>query len=392
MTGVAVDSQDRKFMRRALTLAEKSLGLASPNPPVGCVIVQQGKVVGQGWHEYKDRDHAEVRALAAAGSNARSGTAYVTLEPCVHQGRTPPCVSALIAAGVQRVVVAHVDPNPVVSGNGISAMRAAGIEVTVGALRAEAGRIIEPFACHVTTGLPLVVGKVGMSLDGRIAAAGGPGGRITSEEGLGFGQQLRLRLDALLVGIGTVLADDPQLSYRGKLPKARPLTTVVLDTFLRTPPSARLFQAVPEPHVLIFCGPDAPEERKRELEARGAEVVTLERGPQGLDLRGVLLELGKRNVLGLLVEGGSEIHWSFLSSNLVDKFFFIIAPFVLGGSKAVPSVGGKGYAFPSEAPCFRITCSFNAGPDLILETYPSYSRSIISPWHSGTASAEHAIA
>jgi diaminohydroxyphosphoribosylaminopyrimidine deaminase/5-amino-6-(5-phosphoribosylamino)uracil reductase len=373
-------------MRRALALAGKSLGLASPNPSVGCVIVQQGKVVGQGWHEYRDLDHAEVRALTAAGSHARNGTAYVTLEPCVHYGRTPPCASALIAAGVRRVVVAHVDPNPMVSGKGISAMRAAGIEVTVGALQAEAGRIIEPFACHVTTGLPLVVGKVGMSLDGRIAAAGSPGGRITSEESREFGQQLRLQLDALLVGIGTVLADDPQLSYRGKLPKARPLMTVVLDGLLRTPPSARFFQAVPDPRALIFCRPDAPQERRRELEARGAEVVALERGPQGLDLHRILLELGKRNVLGLLVEGGSEVHWSFLSSNLVDKFFFMIAPIILGGSKAVPSVGGEGYAFAGEAPRFRIARSFNAGPDLILETYPSYSRSILSPWLSEAAS------
>jgi diaminohydroxyphosphoribosylaminopyrimidine deaminase/5-amino-6-(5-phosphoribosylamino)uracil reductase len=377
-------------MRRALALAEKSLGLASPNPPVGCVIVQQDEVVGQGWHEYKDRDHAEVRALAAAGNHARNATAYVTLEPCVHHGRTPPCASALIAAGVRRVVVARMDPNPTVSGKGISALRAAGIEVTVGTLQAEAGRIIEPFACHVTTGLPLVVGKVGMSLDGRIAAAGSPGGRITSEESREFGQQLRLRLDAVLVGIGTVLADDPQLSYRGKLPKARPLMTVVLDGLLRTPPSACFFQAVPEPHVLIFCQPDAPRERRRELEAKGAEVVALERGPKGLDLHRVLVELGKRNVLGLLVEGGSEVHWSFLSSNLVDKFYFIVAPFVLGGSKSVPSVGGEGYGHASEAPRFRIARSFNAGPDLVLETYPSHSRSILSPWLSEGTSVKHA--
>lgn len=374
-----------------MALAEKSLGLASPNPSVGCVIVQEDKVVGQGWHEYKDRDHAEVRALTAAGSHARNGTAYVTLEPCVHYGRTAPCTSALIAAGVRRVVVAHLDPNPIMSGKGISAMRAAGIEVEVGVLQAEAGRIIEPFACHVTTGLPLVVGKVGMSLDGRIAAAGSPGGWITSEESREFGQQLRLALDALLVGVGTVLADDPQLSYRGKLPKARSLMTVVLDSHLRTPPSARFFQAVPDARALIFCRPDAPQERRRELEARGAEIVAVECGSQGLDLHRVLLELGKRNVLGLLVEGGSEVHWSFLSSNLADKFFFIIAPIVLGGSKAVPSVGGKGYASASEAPRFRICRSFNAGPDLILETYPSYSRSILSPWLSEAASLKHEI-
>ncbi|MBZ5495394.1 MAG: bifunctional diaminohydroxyphosphoribosylaminopyrimidine deaminase/5-amino-6-(5-phosphoribosylamino)uracil reductase RibD [Acidobacteriia bacterium] len=375
-----MNPQDRKFMRRALALAGKSLGLASPNPPVGCVIAQGDEVVGQGWHEYATRDHAEVRALAEAGIQARGSTAYVTLEPCVHYGRTPPCASALIAAGVRRVIVARVDPNPIVSGKGIGALRAADIDVELGLLQAEAGRNIEPFACHVTTGLPLVVGKVGMSLDGRIAAAGNPGARITSDEARKFGQQLRLQLDALLVGIGTILADDPQLTYRGKLPKARPLITVVLDSLLRTPPGARLFRSDPAPHVLIFCRPDAPLQRRRELEAAGAEIVPVEHGPEGLDLNRVLRELGERKVLGLLVEGGSEVHWSFLSARLVDKFQFIIAPMVLGGRQAVPSVGGAGYPSAGEAPRFRISRSLQAGPDLILEAYPSYSRSILSPW------------
>jgi len=371
-------------MRQALTLAEKSLGQASPNPPVGCVIVQQGVVVGKGWHEYEGRDHAEVRALAGAGSRARGATAYVTLEPCAHYGRTPPCASSLVAAGVRRVMVARLDPNPLVSGKGIRQLRSAGIEVELGLLHVEAGRIIEPFACHVTTGLPLVVGKVGMSLDGRIAAAGSPGGRITSEESRNFSQHLRLQLDALLVGIGTVLADDPQLSYRGKLPKARPLMTVVLDSTLRTPASARLLDAEPAPHVLIFCGADAPRERRRRLEARGAEVLQVAHGPRGLDLKRVLKELGDRDILGLLVEGGSKVHWSFLSANLADKFYFNVAPVVLGGEKAVPAVGGTGYGSVNEAPRFRIGRSFSAGPDLILESYPSYSRSILSPWLAGT--------
>lgn len=379
-SGEAVVLQDQRFMRQALALAEKSLGMASPNPPVGCVIVRDNEVIGQGWHEYSARDHAEVRALAEAGSRARGAAVYVTLEPCVHYGRTPPCTSALIAAGVERVVVGQLDPNPIVSGKGIDELRSVGIEVEHGVLQAEAARIIEPFACHVTTGLPLVVSKVGMSLDGRIAAAGHAGGWITSEEGRVFGQRLRLQLDALLVGVGTVLADDPRLTYRGKILKARPLIIVVLDSLLRTSPSARIFQADQVSHVLIFCRPDAPLERRRDLEARGAEVVPVAHCQTGLDLNHVLRELGNRKILGLLCEGGSAVHWSFLSASLVDKFFFVIAPIVLGGENAVPCVGGLGYASADEAPRFRIVNSFSVGPDLVLEAYPSYSRSILSPW------------
>jgi diaminohydroxyphosphoribosylaminopyrimidine deaminase/5-amino-6-(5-phosphoribosylamino)uracil reductase len=369
-------------MWRAVRLAEKSIGLASPNPAVGCVIVKGGEVVGQGWHEYLHRDHAEVCALAMAGGRARGAAAYVTLEPCTHHGRTPPCVSALISAGVQRVVVGHMDPNPMVSGKGIQELLSAGVAVEVGLLQTEVGRVIEPFACHVTTGLPLVVGKVGMSMDGRIAAAGNSRDRITSEEGCHFGQQLRLRLDALLVGIGTILADDPKLSYRGELPKAQPLRTVILDGMLRTPTGACLFQTGAAPHVLIFCRQDAPKDRWQELEGRGAEVVPVEHSPAGLlDLKCVLRELGDRKILGVLVEGGSEVHWSFLSAQLVDKFYFIVAPMILGGRNSVPSVGGMGYPSAGDAPRLKISRSIAAGPDLILETYPCYSRSILSPWH-----------
>lgn len=285
-----------------------------------------------------------------------------------------------------RIVVAHPDPNPIVSGRGIGQIHAAGIEVGSGLLQAEAARIIEPFACHVTTGLPLVVGKVGMSLDGKIAPAGGRDAWITSEQGRSFGQQLRLQLDAIMVGIGTVLADNPQLTYRGELQKARPLRVIVLDSFLRTPLDARLLHAVPEPRVLIFCAPDAAAGRKRELESRGAEIVPAMRGEHGLDLIQVLRELGAREILGLLVEGGSEIHWSFLSSALVDKFFFIVSPLVLGGRKAVPAVGGTGYSSVTAAPRFRIADVTHAGPDTILEAYPTNSKSILSPWLANSTS------
>jgi diaminohydroxyphosphoribosylaminopyrimidine deaminase / 5-amino-6-(5-phosphoribosylamino)uracil reductase len=375
------DAVDRRFMKKALLLAEKGLGLASPNPSVGCLIVKNGKVVGRGWHEYARLDHAEVGALREAANSAQEADAYVTLEPCCHQGRTPPCAEKLIAAGVRRVIVACADPNPLVSGRGIEKLRLAGIRVDVGLMAEEAGKMIEPFACHVTTHMPLVVSKVGMSLDGKIGSGFFEGKNISSPEGRAFGQQLRLRYDALLVGVDTVLADDPALTYRGHLPKSRSLIRVILDSKLRTPANSRLFHSPTPLPVLIFCGSDAPDMQRKELEKAGAEIIVAPYDEEGsLDLRFVIKELGNRNVLGVLVEGGSRVHWSFIAGNHVDIFYFIIAPIVLGGVHAIPSVGGKGYPTTAEAPRFRIRKTYHAGPDMVLEAYPSYSRSIISPW------------
>jgi diaminohydroxyphosphoribosylaminopyrimidine deaminase / 5-amino-6-(5-phosphoribosylamino)uracil reductase len=375
-----LDAADRRFMKKALALAEKGLGLASPNPSVGCLIVQDGRIVGRGWHEYSRMDHAEVTALKNAAEHSKNATVYVTLEPCCHQGRTPPCADRLIQAGVRRVVVARIDPNPQVSGRGLERLTSSGIRVDVGLFSEEAGKIIEPFACRISTGIPLVISKVGMSLDGKIGSGRKDGRWITSPEGREFGQHLRFGVDALLVGIGTVLSDDPELTYRGRTPKARSLIRVILDTRLRTPPTARLFQTRPHTPVLIFCSREASEARCKKLESVGAEVLRVPFSSNGLDLNAVLQELGTRNVLGLLVEGGSRVHWSFLSSKLVDKFYFIIAPMVLGGKDSIPSVGGAGYGAIADSPRFKIRRSYSIGPDFVLETYPSHSRSIISPW------------
>jgi len=376
------DAADRKFMKKALVLAEKGLGLASPNPSVGCLIVQDGRIAGRGWHEYDQKDHAEVRALREAGQRSRNATAYVTLEPCCHQGRTPPCVNGLIQAGVSRVVVARIDPDPRVAGKGIECLRSAGIRVDVGLMSEDAGKIIESYACHRISGTPLVTSKVGMSLDGKIGTGLREGRWITSPESREFGQHLRRAADAILVGIGTILFDDPELTYRAKKSKSRSLLRVVLDSKLRTPPTARLLQTCPESPVLLFCAHNASQSRAIELERQGAEIIRIAGFDNGLDLHAVLKELGKRDVLGLLVEGGSRVHWSFLSMDLVDKFFFIIAPFVLGGEDSIPSVGGKGYGATADAPRFKILDSGSVGPDMVLETYPSHSRSIISPWLS----------
>jgi diaminohydroxyphosphoribosylaminopyrimidine deaminase / 5-amino-6-(5-phosphoribosylamino)uracil reductase len=375
-----VVTNDHRFMRRALAMARLGLGYASPNPSVGCVLVKSDKIVGEAFHNYSERDHAEVRAVRQAGRHARGATAYVSLEPCTYHGRTPPCADLLIDSGIQRVVVSMIDPNPLVCGKGIERLRAAGVRVEYGLMQNEAGRIIEPFGCHVRTGLPLVVAKVGMSLDGRIAAPKGRDHWISSAEARKFGQSLRHQLDAILVGVGTILDDDPQLTYRGAAPKARTLIRVILDSRLRTPPSARLFHADPSLPVIIFCSSRAPRNRRRALERKGAEVVSLRLLNGRLDLKAALRELGRRNVLGVLVEGGSTVHGAFVSAELVDKFYFNIAPLVLGGNRSVPAVGGPGYSAIPDAPRFEIVRHFRAGCDVILETYPSYSRSILSPW------------
>jgi diaminohydroxyphosphoribosylaminopyrimidine deaminase / 5-amino-6-(5-phosphoribosylamino)uracil reductase len=372
------DAGDRKFMRQALALAQKGLGVASPNPSVGCVIVQDGRIVGRGFHEYALLDHAEVRALKEASEYSRHATAYVTLEPCCHQGRTPPCADRLIESGVRRVVVGRVDPNPRVSGRGIERLRSAGIQVEVGLFQEEAGQIIEPFACRIATGIPLVISKVAMSLDGKIGTAGRKDHWITSQESREFGQRLRLAVDAMIVGVGTMLSDDPELTYRGKAPKGRSMVRVILDSGLRLPATARVFQS--KDPILVFCGQGADGSRRAELERHGAEVFTVPSNNDGLDLGAILQELGQRDILGLLVEGGSQVHWSFLSNRLVDKFYFFVAPLILGGKDAVPSVGGKGYEVIKDSPRFKIRRSFYSGPDIVLETYPSYSRSILSPW------------
>jgi len=374
---------DRSFMLRALALARLGLGSASPNPSVGCVVVKRGGIIGEAFHTYAERDHAEVRAIRQAGKQVRGATVYVTLEPCSHHGRTPPCADLLIESGVRRVVLSAIDPNPQVCGRGIERMHASGIRVEIGLMHEVSERMIEPFACHIRTGRPLVVAKVGMSLDGRIAALDDRNHWISSPEARSFGQSLRHELDAIMVGIGTILYDDPQLTYRGREPKARPLLRVILDSMLRTPPDARLFRPDSPGPVMIFCSPGAPRARRQRLERAGAEIIAVPCTRGRLDLKRTLRILGRRQVLGLLVEGGSRVHWSFVSARLVDKFYFDIAPLVLGGGRSVPSVGGEGYGTVQRAPRYRILRHFPAGTDMILETYPSYSRSILSPWRPG---------
>jgi diaminohydroxyphosphoribosylaminopyrimidine deaminase/5-amino-6-(5-phosphoribosylamino)uracil reductase len=329
-------------MRRALALAQATIGLASPNPQVGCVLTQSDETIGEGAHLYDQFDHAEIVALKAAraaGHETQGATAYVTLEPCSHYGRTGPCADALIAAGISRCVVATEDPNPQVSGRGIARLRDAGIAVEVGVLQSEARALNDAFACSITRQRPFVTLKSALSVDGRIAPA--PASRIetapvflTGPAALAEVQQLRHASDAILTGIGTVLADDPLLTDRTGLPRRRPLMRVVLDRGLRLPQNGKLVESAQD-DLWVFCSDDAASEKQSALEARGVRVKRVRGDADGVDLRAVLLALHEAGILSVLVEAGAGVNGAFLHAGLVDRVVLYYAETELGSS-AVP--------------------------------------------------------
>jgi diaminohydroxyphosphoribosylaminopyrimidine deaminase/5-amino-6-(5-phosphoribosylamino)uracil reductase len=352
---VRAPSTDEQFLRRALDLARQGIGLAAPNPYVGAILVDvNNHVVGEGCYTYAGVKHAEVLALAEACDKARGGTLYINLEPHSHQGRTPPCTDALIAAGVQRVVASMADPNPKVSGAGFEKLRAAGIEVEVGGLEDEARRLNEAFARYIRHGVPFVTLKSAMTLDGKIAPPptaeqeripGVPsGGWITGEAARVHVQEQRHQSDAIMVGIGTVLADDPLLNDRSGRPRRRPLLRVVLDSRLRLPMESRLVGSAKN-DVLVFCSSAEDKqkgEKKKELQTRGVqieEVRTFESNGR-LDLHAVLQRLGQLEITNLMIEGGTAVNSAALSSGIVDKIFFYYAPKIIAAEGSISFAAG----------------------------------------------------
>jgi diaminohydroxyphosphoribosylaminopyrimidine deaminase / 5-amino-6-(5-phosphoribosylamino)uracil reductase len=328
-------------MERALEQAGHSVGLASPNPAVGCVLVQGDHMVGKGFHQYDLRDHAEIVALRQAGPAAKGATAYVTLEPCSHHGRTGPCADALLAAGVACVVVATADPNPLVQGQGIARLRAAGVEVRTGVLEEPARRLNDGFARFITTSLPFVTMKVAATLDGYIAPAQQATGSIhwiTGDLARAEVHRMRHAADALLVGVGTVLADDPLLTDRSGLPRRRPLLRIVLDSTLRTPLNSQLIKSAQQDVLLLFSHADVAKQRA--LEERGARLqhIPSDGHSSRIPLREVLSLLGRMQILSLLLEGGAEIYTSALNENVADKLVLFYAPRMFGQG-AVPMLG-----------------------------------------------------
>jgi diaminohydroxyphosphoribosylaminopyrimidine deaminase/5-amino-6-(5-phosphoribosylamino)uracil reductase len=360
---------DERFMRRALELARATAGLASPNPQVGCVVVRAGEIVGEGAHIYDERDHAEIVALRQArerGTDLSATTAYVTLEPCSHHGRTGPCADALIAAGVSRVVVATVDPNPQVSGRGIARLRAAEVDVTVGVLQPEARAINDAFTRFIQSHRPLVTLKAALSADGMLAPlASARTARqphwLTGAESRAEVHRRRHAADAVLTGIGTVLADDPLLTDRSGLPRRRPLLRVVLDARLRTPLDSQLVRSAQHDDVLIFCGAEAVADRASALQTAGVAVERIAQHGGRLDLNAVLAALAARQVLSLLLECGSELNGTFLAQNLVDKVVLFHAPAALGDG-AIPFAAGLASPSVLEQSLKRIT-RINFGAD-----------------------------
>ncbi|MBR1885867.1 MAG: bifunctional diaminohydroxyphosphoribosylaminopyrimidine deaminase/5-amino-6-(5-phosphoribosylamino)uracil reductase RibD [Schwartzia sp.] len=354
-------------MREALRLAAFGHGRTSPNPMVGAVLVRDGRIVGAGWHRKAGTEHAEVHALRMAGELARGAALYVTLEPCSHTGRTGPCARALIEAGVRRVVAAMEDPNPMVSGQGFQMLRESGVEVVCGLLEAEARRLNEAFVTWVTEKRPFVTLKTAMTLDGKTVTAGGESQWITGEEARLRGHALRDESDAILVGIGTVLVDHPSLTTRLPAGDGKNPVRVILDSRARMPKGEPMFRDGAAP-VWIAVTKDAPKERLERLQAEGAEVLVAGAGPE-VDLPLLLRMLGERNISSLLVEGGSTVHFSFLSAGLVDKVCAFLAPMLVGGKSATPAIGGDGFSRLANAVRLTGTSVEQVGDDYCFTGY-----------------------
>lgn len=358
-------------MRRALELAERGWGRVSPNPMVGTLVVddRDGSVLGEGWHEGPGTRHAEVMALAAAGDLARGATVVCTLEPCNHFGRTPPCTRALIDAGVARVVVATTDPNLGDDTPGIVELRDAGIEVELGVMAAESRRLNRAFERHVTSGLPSVTLKMASSLDGKTAATDGSSRWITGEASRADVQRLRAWADAVLVGAGTAIADDPSLTVRdARFAEARAPMRVVVDTAGRVPATGHLFDG--SAPTLIATSDLTPEDRIRGWTAAGADVAVLERDDAGgVSLAALLHHLGKHDVQGVLVEGGATLAWSLVRDRLIDDAVLYVAPILVGGAAAPGVVGGGGFAPVADALQLTFDTAERIGSDIRLEAH-----------------------
>ncbi len=354
-------ASDREFMQRALELAAQGRGRTSPNPMVGCVVVRDGRIVGEGFHAKAGEPHAEVHAIKVAG-NVRGATLYVTLEPCCFHGRTPPCTDLIIKHKPARVVVAMPDPNPKVAGEGIFQLRNAGIEVEVGLFEDAARRLNEAFCKHIVTRMPFVIAKCGMSLDGKIATRTGDSRWVTSEAARHRVHELRNEVDAILVGSRTVMLDDPSLTTRLESGKTKDPIRVILDADDYLDPRARVFHLESKAPTWIVV----PDDRT----IPGAdETIHIPSGPGGLDMRHLMRELGARDVVSVLIEGGGTTIASAFEADLVDKVLFFVAPKIVGGRDAITAVEGEGVARMADAIPLEHMRATPVGEDILIEAY-----------------------
>lgn len=357
-------------MRMALDLARKGWGYTAPNPMVGAVLVKDGAVVGKGWHRKVGGPHAEVNAIDDAGGHARGADLYVTLEPCNHTGRTPPCTEKILSAGIRRVFVAMDDPNPDVAGGGNDYLRAKGIPVTTGILEREALRLNEFFVKYARTRRPFVILKCAATLDGRIATRTGDARWVTGEASRAYVHHLRHGVDGIMVGIGTVLADDPSLTTRPAEGRGSDPTRIILDSRLSIPEDARVLTIDSAAGAIIAAGEAAPAERERRLAAGGARVIRLPLAADGgIDLGALMDRLGGMGVTSLLVEGGSRVTASMLASGVADKIMFFYAPKILGGDDGFPICRGNAPALMRDCIPIREASVRRFGEDILVEGY-----------------------
>ncbi|AOY58323.1 MULTISPECIES: bifunctional diaminohydroxyphosphoribosylaminopyrimidine deaminase/5-amino-6-(5-phosphoribosylamino)uracil reductase RibD [Desulfococcus] len=366
---------EERYMKMALTLARKGWGYTSPNPMVGAVVVRDGMVIGKGWHRKVGGAHAEVNAIDDAGEYARGADLYVTLEPCNHTGRTPPCTEKILAAGIGRVFVAMVDPNPRVAGGGADYLRARGVPVVIGILEDEALRLNEIFIKHVRTGRPFVILKCAATLDGRIATRTGDARWVTGEAARAHVHHMRHGVDGILVGIGTVLSDNPSLTTRLDDVRGIDPTRIILDTRLSIPEDAKVLTVASSAGAVIAAGKSAPPEKVQRLEEKGVTVLCLPCGHDGgIDLGALMDRLGEMGITSILIEGGSRVAASALKSGIADKVMFFFAPKILGGDDGFPICRGGGPALMRDCIPVRDTTVRRFGEDVMIEAYVDYDR------------------
>ena len=357
------------YMRMALDLATKGAGYVSPNPMVGALVVKDDRIVGRGYHQALGGPHAEVNAIDDAGDMARDATLYVTLEPCNHYGRTPPCTQKILEAGIRHVVVAMADPNPHVTGGGNAFLRSQGIAVTVGICESDALQLNESFIKFMGTKSPFVVLKLASTLDGRIATRTGDSRWVTGPHARALVHQLRHEMDAILVGIGTALADDPELTTRLAEGRGVDPTRIVLDTHLTLSPMARMLDQLSVAETIIVCGPNAATEKKMRLKDKGASILEVPLSGGRIDLSALMVQLGARGITSLLIEGGAQVAGSALKAGIVDKVWLFYAPKLLGGEDGIPLCAGKGPEKMNDCLQLRDTKVSRAGDDIVITGY-----------------------